>query len=92
MSNLKTNLPVVVEKANRGISDLTSPLYDRPHTNPAMLTASARLLAFVLALVVMGIMRSRGVPVRMTPPLLLLAQRFGLPRGYGLLLKFLTRS
>jgi hypothetical protein len=92
MSNLKTNLPVVVGVSERYTSDLVERPQLKNPINPAELPPPAKLLAFMLALVVMGIMRSRGVPVRLAPPLILLAQRFGLPRHYGLLLKFLSRS
>lgn len=92
MGNLTRNLPVAVGTSDRNAPDVIERLHSGEHVDPAALPPSAKLLAFAMIFVVMGIMRSRGVPVRLTPPLLLLAQRFGLPRRYGLLLKFLTRS
>ncbi len=90
MSDLKTNLPVLGQ-SGRATGGLIERFPDRGHTDPAQLPAAGKLLAFILAIAVMGIMRTRGVHVRATPPILLLAQRFGLTKRYTLLLKFLAR-
>ncbi|MEO7557486.1 MAG: hypothetical protein ABIT92_00285 [Gammaproteobacteria bacterium] len=90
MSNLTTNLPVP-GKSGRATGDLIERLRDRDHIDPAQLPAAGKLLAFILAIAVMGIMRTRGVRVRAVPPILLLAQRFGFAKRYTLLLKFLAR-